>query len=488
MAGMSRLRRLNGGYMLELMTPPNKLWALLVTLALGFWAGGAAAQSDDDGGWFDGSEPGSERPTLKIHGKGQYDAPPADFQSDPPIVQDEAGDTETTYEEEDVEDPALQQRAVSEFSPRLAPYGYWVDDPYYGRVWVPNRGVVGPDFRPYVSGGHWELTANDEWLWASDYPFGSVTFHYGRWAWLSGGSWGWVPGYVYAPAWVDFRIGASGYVGWGPAPPYSVWRGGAFVSLGVRRPVPYIFCPTSYVFSSSLPRYVVYDRHRVRSIAAQTQRYRPRYVAGSSVRVRSPSVREARIPSRYVPARRVIAEPRGAYVGSYRRESAARDNGRYRDVGSRRGVAPRRDVGSRRDVDSRRAPRAVDERSRYRSSPGTRPQDIQRRRGDAAQPRAGGGRSSGAPRWVDPPRNVDRARVGAGDRRPNTPPRAAPNRGREDAPRSRSYSSPAPQRREASPGADRRGSERRGGDARGRSGSPSRGPSQKRDRDSRGSR
>jgi hypothetical protein len=487
MAGMSRLRRLNGGYMLESMMPQNKLWALLVVLSLGFWAGGAAAQSEDDGGWFDEAEQGSpnspERPTLKIHGKGQYDPPPPDFRSSPPVAPDEGAvdDAASSYDEDDIEDPASQQQAVTEFSPQLAPYGYWVEDPYYGRVWVPNRSVVGSDFRPYVSAGHWELTPEDEWLWVSDYPFGGITFHYGRWAWLSGGSWGWVPGSVYAPAWVDFRIGASGYVGWGPAPPYSVWRGGIFVGLGVRRPVPYIFCPTSYVFAASLPRYVVYDRHRVRSIAAQTHRYRPRYVAGS--RLRGPTVREARIPSRYVPARRVIAEPRGGRVRGYSSVRAGRETS-VRERGSRRGDATQRyDRGSRRDIDTRRSPpqRTFDTPSRRRGPATSSPRGR-----DAGNPGVTGGRRSASPRWAGPPPNADRASRNAGpERRGATPPRAAPPaRGRADVQRSRSYS--APSRRDTAG----RGGERSGGGERRGSSSSSRSPSQQRsrDRDSRGSR
>jgi hypothetical protein len=147
-----------------------------------------------------------------------------------------------------------------------------------------------------------------------------------------------------------------------------VWRGGVFVSLGVHRPVPYIFCPSTYVFSSGLPRYVVYDRYRARSIAAHTSRYRPRYVAGS--RVRGPSPREARIPNRYVPTRRVIAQPRGTYVASEyrsRRDSGAvrRDDGgrrysarpsapsesRYRTIQSRTIQSPSRESRSRYDRD-----------------------------------------------------------------------------------------------------------------------------------------
>lgn len=448
--------------MLVTMTPTKKWWALLVVLTLGFGAGEAAAQSDDDGGWFDESSTPSERPQLKIHGKGQYDPPPPDFRSDPqapsPTGPEVIAEEEVDEAEADVEDADSQQRAVHEFSPHLAPYGYWVDDPYYGRVWVPSRGVVGGEFRPYVSGGHWELTADDQWLWVSDYPFGWVTFHYGRWAWLSGGvGWGWVPGYVYSPAWVDFRIGSSGYIGWGPAPPYSVWRSGVFVSLGWRRPVPYIFCPTTYVFSSTLPRYVVYDRYRVRSIAAQTHRYRPRYVAGSpgyrGVRVRSPSPREARIPSRYVPTRRAIAQPRGGYVASeyrgrndvrqresrrldsggrsrdrsseYRRSQrlASPDESRHRSVDRPRGV----ERGVERSGDGRRDVRT---RSRFEGANMAPSRRIESSR--AATPSRGTNRQGWAapPRDVRPPSESRQRDGGRYERRDAPPPRARDDRSR----------------------------------------------------------
>jgi hypothetical protein len=268
--------------------------------------------------------------------------------------------------EETDEAPAAeeQERALREFSPELQPYGRWVDDPVYGRVWVPLDNVVGRDFTPYVSGGHWELTANDEWFWASDYPFGGITFHYGRWASLSGGSWGWVPGYRYAPAWVDFRIGAAGYVGWGPLAPYSVWRNGVFVSLGVVRPNPYIFCPTTYVFARSMPRYVVRDRYRVRSIEAQTYRYRPYSVsAGRAQRYRYPTPSEARIPRQALPARRVVAQPRylgGARLASQRVQrvdSGRAQGGRFQAGAQSRPSYLRRDSDFRAPGNARRSTR-----------------------------------------------------------------------------------------------------------------------------------
>jgi len=234
---------------------------LVAVLLAGFGAGGvftqsALAQSDDSGGWFDDSgqvdpqlpseqSPSEQSPSGQLHieghPRGQYAAPPPDFQappagtySAPDPSEDEAAATAQSAES----NSDGQQQALRDFSPRLAPYGSWLDDPAYGRVWVPSRAVVGVGFSPYVSGGRWELTADDSWYWASDYPFGAITFHYGRWVWLYGSGWAWAPGYVYAPAWVSFRVGPGGYIGWGPLAPYYVWRGGVFVSVGYRPPSP----------------------------------------------------------------------------------------------------------------------------------------------------------------------------------------------------------------------------------------------------------
>jgi hypothetical protein len=284
---------------------------LAVTGTLGFWAGGAAAQTSD--GWFDDSAHAPPPPVDEGDGPSapsqpDYSPPPADFQTPAPAAAPAPADDADVPED----DASAQTRAVQEFSPRLEPYGRWVDDPVYGRVWVPSRSVVGSEFVPYSTGGHWELTPEDTWLWASDYPFGWITFHYGRWVWSSGGAWGWVPGYVYSPAWVDFRIGATGYIGWAPLGPTYVWRNGVFLSVGVYHPAPYVYCPTQYVFVRTMPRYVVRDNYRVRAISAQSHPVRPRYLSrgGVSYVSRGPSPREAHIPVGALPSRRVIAQPR----------------------------------------------------------------------------------------------------------------------------------------------------------------------------------
>src|SRR5689334_16041628 len=61
------------------------------------------------------------------------------------------------------------------FSEPLQPYGRWVDDPYYGRVWVPND--RSPEWRPYLY-GRWVWTSDYGWVWVSEEPWGWATYHY----------------------------------------------------------------------------------------------------------------------------------------------------------------------------------------------------------------------------------------------------------------------------------------------------------------------
>ncbi len=73
------------------------------------------------------------------------------------------------------------------------------------------------DWRPYVD-GRWVYTRFG-WTWVSDYEWGWAAFHYGSWLNLNGFGWMWLPGTIWAPAWVTWRIGV-GYVGWAPWSPF----------------------------------------------------------------------------------------------------------------------------------------------------------------------------------------------------------------------------------------------------------------------------
>jgi hypothetical protein len=65
--------------------------------------------------------------------------------------------------------------------------------------------------------GYWQYTEAG-WSWQSEYPWGEIAFHYGRWFRHPTLGWLWVPGYNWGPAWVCWRQ-TEGYFGWAPLPP-----------------------------------------------------------------------------------------------------------------------------------------------------------------------------------------------------------------------------------------------------------------------------
>src|SRR5579864_3206920 len=113
--------------------------------------------------------------------------------------------------------PAYAQSDVSfgSFHDELAQYGSWVYSDRWGEVWLPD---VGPDFRPYDTNGYWANTEDYGWTWVSSYPWGDITFHYGRWVDDPDDGWMWIPGYVWGPAWVVWRS-SDRVMGWMPMPP-----------------------------------------------------------------------------------------------------------------------------------------------------------------------------------------------------------------------------------------------------------------------------
>jgi uncharacterized membrane protein YgcG len=139
--------------------------------------------------------------------------------------------TRVLAQDEPIPQPEGGEMDANVLDETLSPYGQWVDTgsgPSDGRAWRPDPDVVGEDFQPYATGGRW-VYSDYGWTWESDYPWGWVPFHYGRWALTPSWGWVWYPGYVWAPAWVDWRFG-GGYIGWAPLPPvgYAVvvqpWR------------------------------------------------------------------------------------------------------------------------------------------------------------------------------------------------------------------------------------------------------------------------
>jgi hypothetical protein len=118
-----------------------------------------------------------------------------------------------------------------------------VELPGVGPVWRPADAITGisPDWRPYYDNGQWVHTDNGL-FWQSDYTWGDIPFHYGRWIRNPIYGWVWVPDYTWGPAWVFWRHAEEeGAMGWAPLPVGAVFVDGAFVFNGVRVGVDFDF-------------------------------------------------------------------------------------------------------------------------------------------------------------------------------------------------------------------------------------------------------
>lgn len=147
---------------------------------------------------------------------------------------------------DDAEPVELERvRSVEVFEQNLGDTGDWVQIDGV-RAFRPSVQLVGGDFVPYASHGHW-VSTEAGWSFSSTLPFGWATFHYGRW-WLDP-TWGWVwvPDTVWGPSWVDWRFG-GGYAGWAPLPPSHF--------VGLHRPR-WFFVEAPYFGSDALFRHAV---------------------------------------------------------------------------------------------------------------------------------------------------------------------------------------------------------------------------------------
>jgi len=138
-------------------------------------------------------------------------------------------------------------RAFSEvsfefFQSSLSPHGRWEFSASFGQVWHPYVEVA--HWHPY-SYGHWVYTDVGQ-TWVSDYTWGSVPYHYGTWAVEPGRGWVWVPGDVWAPSWVVFRLG-SDVIGWAPvAPGFAI---GASVGVVAEEESVFLYVPSRQFFA-----------------------------------------------------------------------------------------------------------------------------------------------------------------------------------------------------------------------------------------------
>jgi len=111
---------------------------------------------------------------------------------------------------------------VQPYAPAFDQYGSWQYNTSYGYVWYPSVAV---GWRPYYH-GRWVTLRPYGWTWVGAGPWAWPTHHYGRWG-FSAGSWFWIPGHAWAPAWVSWAY-APGYVSWCPLG----WNNRAVLTFG----------------------------------------------------------------------------------------------------------------------------------------------------------------------------------------------------------------------------------------------------------------
>ncbi len=147
-----------------------------------------------------------------------------------------------------------EEAGIGMFYSSLSAQGEWISVDGGTYAWRPDG--VDPSWRPYAD-GHWVWT-DDGWYWSSEEPWAWATYHYGRWYCDDYYGWVWVPGYEWAPAWVEWRYGGS-CIGWAPLSPYAVFSASWGVHYRRYWATPYYywsFVDCRYMGSADLHRYV----------------------------------------------------------------------------------------------------------------------------------------------------------------------------------------------------------------------------------------
>jgi hypothetical protein len=95
-------------------------------------------------------------------------------------------------------------------------HGEWLWDRYFGYVWRPflnGHSYPWGGWMPYTY-GRW-TSVQGQLFWVPGETWGWVPYHLGFWVWNKNKGWLWIPGSVFAPAWVDWAC-CSGYYCWRP--------------------------------------------------------------------------------------------------------------------------------------------------------------------------------------------------------------------------------------------------------------------------------
>jgi hypothetical protein len=338
--------------------------------------------------------------------------------------------------------------SFGDFYASLSPYGEWVYVDYGVYAWRPGRIVHG--WTPYAY-GRW-VWSTYGWYWVSEEPWSWAVYHYGRWHYDDWYGWIWIPGYDWAPAWVEWRYGPD-YVGWAPLGPYALWSRdrGIHYSQAYRAPYDH----WTFVAHRSMTRPDVY-RYRYRGEDVRRAYGSSRYTG--SVRYRD-GVVESRGPDREYVERRGnvrIGTAEVVDVNDYSRVRATRE-------GERERIAVYRPQVNRSTIDrsarpdrvtrTERAP-SIDSRyldQRMRPEPDVQPADRRARQRQEVGPPAPGRTPSRESQPSDrrPRQEVGSPAPGRTTSRESQPAVKEPARQpRPDAPQNRQQQEPRPRDRD----------------------------------------
>jgi hypothetical protein len=117
--------------------------------------------------------------------------------------------------------------------------------------------VQTPVYVPYTN-GQW-INTDAGWYFKAPTPEEETVSHYGRWVNSPTAGWLWVPGRVWAPAWVDWKQNDD-YVSWAPLPP-SVYINNGTMSAPLIDDNNYVIVNRKYFLEPTVYRYnnVYYD-------------------------------------------------------------------------------------------------------------------------------------------------------------------------------------------------------------------------------------
>jgi len=130
----------------------------------------------------------------------------------------------------------------------------WKPNPYMA-VGVAHNAYL-PGYEPY-SNGQW-VYSDYGWYFRAGTPHEELTHHYGRWVYADTEGWIWIPGNVWAPAWVSWEDDDD-YITWTPYTPW-IYNVNRYYYTQINFEPRYIVCDRRHFMDPDVYRYTTFYR------------------------------------------------------------------------------------------------------------------------------------------------------------------------------------------------------------------------------------